>query len=191
MSPILGIVASQNYSRITGAFESIATVTGNGSSSTVTFSSIPSTYKHLQLRIISRVGIDSASLSGNLMTFNSDTGSNYTFHSLRGDGTNATAVGFATGTYSGFLINSSPASQLLASTHSVNIVDIHDYSDTSKNKTARLLGGYDFNGGTGGGNINLRSSAWLNTSAISDITITNLNSGNYVAGSTFSLYGVK
>jgi len=54
MSPILGILASQNYPRINGAYESIATTTVSTSVSSITFSSIPATYTHLQLRWIAR-----------------------------------------------------------------------------------------------------------------------------------------
>ena len=57
MAPILGIWASQNYSRysITGSYESIATVTvGSGGSSYIEFTSIPGTYTHLQIRGILR-----------------------------------------------------------------------------------------------------------------------------------------
>ena len=49
--PILGIIASQDYNRVTNSYESIATVTvGSGGSSSLTFSSIPATYTHLQIR---------------------------------------------------------------------------------------------------------------------------------------------
>lgn len=183
-----GLIGS--FAPVATAFDSIATATGTGSSGTITFSSIPSTYQHLQLRIISRVDIAGSSIYGNLVTFNSDTGNNYTHHRLAGSGTAASAAGFATGSYAGVLINGSPGDSLLAATYSVDILDIHDYANTSKYKTVRSIGGYEFNN-TIAGNINLRSSLWVNTSAISSITITNLNAGNYIAGSTFALYGIK
>jgi hypothetical protein len=46
---ILGIIASSKLGVPAGAYESIASATGTGSSATITFSSIPSTYQHLQI----------------------------------------------------------------------------------------------------------------------------------------------
>ncbi len=68
------------------SYESIATASGNGSSATITFSSIPSTYTHLQIRAITR---DTSALNdsyGAKLKINSDTGSNYTSHYLLGTG---------------------------------------------------------------------------------------------------------
>jgi len=62
---------------ITGDYESIATAIGTGSSGTITFGSIPSTYKHLQIRSIQRVASGNAYIK---VQFNNDTNSNYTYH---------------------------------------------------------------------------------------------------------------
>lgn len=180
MSPILGIIASQNYPRITGSYESIATTTvGAGGSSTITFSSIPSTYKHLQIRVLGRVP------SFTIITFqvNGDTGNNYSIHNFGGDGS-STYVG-ATSSYSfggaGVL---SPAT----STFSADIIDILDYTNTSKYKTFRTLSGYDANGS---GRIELRSSLWQSTSAITSIVLSTDSGGAYQQYSQFALYGIK
>ena len=69
MSPILGIYASSQQASKLGNFYSIATVLGNGSSSTITFSSIPSTYTHLQLRIST---VTSSSGTGFVIRMNSN-----------------------------------------------------------------------------------------------------------------------
>ena len=186
--PILGITASSKLG-VTGAFESIATATGTGSSGTITFSSIPSTYQHLQIRMISRHDGPSSGNGANLITFNSDTGNNYTLHSLRGSGSAASAVGYATGTYAGVLIEGVPGDLTTSNVYGVSIVDIHDYASTSKYKTARIFGGLDRNDTFG--LIRLNSSLWLDTSAISTITVTNVNGANFKTGSTFALYGIK
>jgi len=95
--PVLGIVASQISGHLfapSGAYESIATTTvGSGGASTITFSSIPSTYTHLQIRSINR---NTRGLSGMVatlaMSFNSDvTAGNYYRHRLEGDGSTAYA----------------------------------------------------------------------------------------------------
>ena len=83
----------------TTSFESIATVTvGSGGSSSISFSSIPSTYKHLQVRCIARSSRTQNSGYG-VIRFNSDTGTNYSYHSLAGDGASASAYGVGTVNY--------------------------------------------------------------------------------------------
>ena len=161
------------------SFESIATVTASGSSSTLTFTSIPATYKSLQIR-----GIANDAFRSNLrMTFNSDTGANYSFHMLYGNGS---AAGVAAGSSANY-INYVGKAESTASIYGASIIDIVDYASTSKYKTAKTFFGYDYNGGGWSG---LASGLWMSTSAITSITITNPN-GNYTAGSTFALYGIK
>ncbi len=190
MSPILGIYASQNYPRITGSYESIATTTvGSGGSSTVTFSSIPSTYKHLQVRLTVRSSITG---SGNqddvLMRFNSDTGNNYVGHQLYGDGSSS-GSGVLGGTppvgllYPAYVTSNSAN----ANTYGVAIIDILDYANTNKYKVMRSLNGHDNNGD---GFILLRSGLWMNTTAISSITFT-FASGSYMQYSSLALYGIN
>jgi hypothetical protein len=67
------------------------------------------------------------------------------------------------------------------------IIDIQDYSSTSKNKTVRTFSGVDFNGS---GSVNLYSSLWMSTSAISSLTLTS-NTGEFSTNTTFALYGIK
>ena len=95
MSPILGIYASSMQPALNAtSFESIATVNvGSGGASTVSFSSIPSTYKHLQVRLIAR-GDYPGNNDNIVMYFNSDSATtNYTDHRLRGDGASVYANG--------------------------------------------------------------------------------------------------
>jgi hypothetical protein len=188
VSPILGIWASQNYSRysLPTSFESIATATvGSGGSSTITFSSIPSTYTHLQLRGIAREKAGSGSLY-NLMfaTFNSDTGSNYSYHYLRGSGSAAAAGAGASQTSMSF--GGIEQGDNTASTFGANVIDILDYANTNKYKTIRSLFGYDANGS---GYIVFSSDAWRSTSAVTSITLTPAN--GFAQYSTFALYGIK
>lgn len=179
MSPILGIWASQNYPRSTTAYESIATAAGTGSSAVITFSSIPGTYSHLQIRAIART----ASGTGAFLQYNSDTGSNYTRHYLEGDGSTVAAGAGTSQTKIDYLQAISTAS-----TNAVNIVDILDYANTNKYKTTRILGGFDANGT---GQIGLGSGLWMSTSAISTITITTSNGANFATTTQFALYGIK
>jgi hypothetical protein len=169
------------------AFESIATVSvGSGGAATVTFSSIPQTFTHLQVRAIARGSINTATVTAD-MQFNNDTGSNYGMHYILGNGT-AASVGSDIGvnrTY-GLQIPGLPA---IASVFGTGVIDILDYSSTSKYKTIRTLTGFDNNGS---GRVLLRSGLWMSTSAISTIKLFDSDySGNFAQYSTFALYGIK
>jgi hypothetical protein len=149
----------------------------------VTFSSIPSTYKHLQLRFNAR-GTRAAVDNRVYVRLNSDTGSNYSQHNLIGSGASASAAGAASQTYLDCrdVTGSSATSNIFGS----GIIDLHDYSSTTKNTTARGVTGNDRNGS---GTIALWSGAWLNTAAVSTILVFP-ESDNWLAGSTFALYGM-
>ena len=186
MSPVLGIIASQNYVRIPPtAFESIATVSLTSNASSVDFTSIPSTYKHLQLRIFAKT--DRAGDNNGYGSFrvNSDSGSNYSWHQLYGDATAPGAGAAANQT----LIPLNAFGGSSNSAYGVSIIDFLDYADTNKFKTTRLLNGFDYNGG---GEISLFSGNWRSTSAITSINIVRgFAVNNWVAGSVFALYGIK
>ena len=169
------------------AYESIATVTvGSGGSASITFSSIPATYTHLQLRCSmqeTQAGVDWDNFNA---VFNSDTGTNYTRHFLEGNGATVTAFGAAS--RSKAFIGEVSRSGAGTSVFGINIVDILDYSNTNKHKTVRSLAGYDYNGG---GSVGIFSSAWRDTSAISSIVLTSDSASNFSEYSTFALYGIK
>jgi hypothetical protein len=166
-----------------GDFQSIATAVGTGSSGTITFSSIPSTYTHLQLRIIGRSTSTSTTVN---VTANSDTGSNYARHYLYGDG--STAGAGANTSQTSMAVVFVAQSIDLANSYGVNVLDILDYSNTNKYKTTRVLTGLDVNGS--GGYIQLTSGLWQSTAAISTLTLT-LSSANFTTASQFALYGIK
>jgi hypothetical protein len=184
--PNLGIIASSisgNLWAPANDFDSIAgTVTVSTPVSSISFTSIPSTYRHLQIRYIAR----NAAVTDSVRTqFNSDGGSNYAWHSLRGSGAAATATASASTTYMEMPFNS--YSGTTANTFGVAVVDILDYKDTNKYTTLRTLGGADLNGS---GYVFFNSGLWLNTAAVSTITIFP-STGNFEQYSSFALYGVK
>ena len=182
--PILGILASAQIGANSTSYESIATTTvGAGGSSSITFSSIPSTYKHLQIRSIQLCGTTSYNT---LIRYNSDSGNNYSSHYIEGNGA---SVGTGPA-YGNPPINYGAIGEARGGTTypDVFICDIFDYSNTNKYKTARSLSGYDANGS---GLIALRSSLWMSTSAVTSITITNDAAVNFTQYSSFALYGIK
>ena len=179
---ILGIIASSKLGAPATSFESIATFTG--SASTTTFSSIASTYKHLQLRINYLEPNGGQSLT---MRFNGDTGSNYVYHALEGNGSAASAYGYTAGN-AGTIFSNNITGTVLTYPN-VIIVDIADYASTTKNKTVRVFAGADKNGT--GGTVQLLSNLWLSTAAINSITVRDPTSLSWSATTTISLYGIK
>ena len=169
-----------------GDFESIATTTvGVGGTGTITFSDIPSGYKHLQIRAFGQTNRGSVAFDGGKMTINSDTASNYSNHGLTGTGSAAGSgsllstymqlpwVGFGTTTGSNW---------------GGAVIDILDYTDTNKYKTIRALGGAD---GNGSGYITLTSGNWRSTSAITSVSFTPDGGTTFSQYSSFALYGIK
>ena len=157
--------------------------------SSVTFSSIPSTYKHLQIRSLSRNENASIGNANLLVRFNSDSGANYTRHYLRGNGSAATTTGSSSQT-SVIVQDGDLAYNTSSLFRAVSIIDIHDYASTTKYKTVRSFAGQDVNSGTAGVAVALSSALWLDTTAITSITITSSTGSNLSAGSTFALYGM-
>lgn len=169
-----------------GSYESIATVTPYTTTSTVVFSSIPSTYQHLQIRFFTRTS--RANQEDNIqLRFNSDSAGNYAAHVLYGDG--ATASSFSDGTSISFNTRSVVAAASSTSgVFGAGVIDIIDYANTSKNKTVRSLNGYDNNGN---GQVRISSGLWMNTAAINSITIVSANGANFTTNSHWALYGIK
>jgi len=173
---------------VANSYESIATVTVSTAVSSVTFSSIPATYTHLQLRSIVRGSKVAAYSDFQFASFNSDTTyTNYTTHYLTGNGSSAGAARFpqSAGYYA--VVSEQTNNTCLANSFAVSVTDILDYANTNKYKTIRRLGGWD---GNGAGDVYFTSSLWMSTSAINSITITP-PSANISQYSSFALYGIK
>lgn len=186
---ILGVTASSF--ELYGAYESIATATGTGTASSLQFTSIPSTYNHLQIRYCIR-GYDTASRASDdlRMRINNDTtNANYYGHFLKGNGATVTATSNAGSFAGGQIIISEniPGSTATANIMAVGIIDILDYASTTKNKTVRWMNGDDRNGT---GTIQLGSFGWFQTTAISSIQLIPDPTG-FTTTSTFALYGIK
>lgn len=186
----LGTFASSGA--LPGAYEQIATLTGNGSSPEITFSSIPQTYTHLQIRGTGSASYGSTQDYGNAgLRFNGDTGTNYTYHIMRGyhDGTTAYTQTGGGASFSYGLVSIAHLSPSMNSLSAGMIFDILDYTNTNKYKTMRGLGGVDGLRNTSAG-IQLGSSVWKNSSAITSITVYQAN-GNWFSNTQFALYGIK
>lgn len=180
---------------VPGTFESIATQTvTSGGTSSIAFTSIPSTYKNLQLRIFAQTNRGTYGIDEAFMRFNSDsTSGNYFGHGMYGDGSSASSI--ANTSESKIILGSGFLGTTTGGNFGINIVDIFDYASANKYKTTRTLGGTDHNGaqyGTIGGRVGQYSGAWGNSgSAISSITITPANGSLFTEYSSFALYGIK
>lgn len=171
-------------------FESIATLTAAGGETSLTFSSIPSTYKHLQLRILAKDTTNNTDDAGYSLRFNGISTTVYDFHRIKADGTNVSANGTVNQSSMSFTYGAVASGAAAASMFGVGIIDIHDYTDTSKNKTVRALVGSNINSAGTTTGIALDSGLWRSTAAISSITfLPDLTA--FAAGSVFSLYGIK
>lgn len=184
--PILGIMASSTPA--VGDYQSIATVTLSSAQTTVSFTSIPSTYSHLQIRSSWRGNRATYPVSGTNMRFNSDSSANYAWHELNGSGASATTGA----SYSATELNvGQPGTSV---THfAASVIDILDYANTNKNKTTRTITGLDLNGTIAGypGAILLASGLWINTNAITSISFTPADGSQWQQYSSFALYGIK
>jgi hypothetical protein len=188
-STILGILASSGGAAAGAApsFESIATTTLSTGTASVTFSSIPATFTHLQLRVIARTDRSNNFDAFIIKANNDGTIANYTYHYVYGDGSSAGA-GNENNTYAGAVVYRLPAASAAASIFGSTVTDILDYKNTNKYKTLRSIGGVDLNGS---GEIYFGSNLWLSTTAISSLVIVPRTGTNFVQYTQFALYGIK
>lgn len=164
----------------------IQRITATGGETSITFSSIPQTYKHLQIRFNF-----TTSANGNwiLLQSNSDTTTaNYPSHALYGTGSSAAAGGWANGGYAGNAIYGWGYGTIANTYPMVGITDILDYTSTSKNKTIKTFTGCN-NNSTTLLEVTLSSGLWLSTSSISSLKILFSGAATLNAGSTIALYG--
>lgn len=170
------------------SYELISTILPSGNA-TITFSSIPSTYKHLQLRWRARSSQYADEISF-YMTVNGDSGTNYSQHDFFGNGTNVYAD--ANSTTSQIVIRGASLGDGTSGSTNVfaaGYADILDYTNVNKFKTVRGLAGYK----AGSSFIGFSSGAWRNTAAITSLTIAANGGGTatLMSGSRVSLYGIK
>jgi hypothetical protein len=170
---------------VTSSYESIATVSvGSGGSSSIDFTSIPSTYKHLQIRALILPTASGQTLYSRVGNGSIDSGSNYSDHSLFGQGS-------STGTSYGANVSFyRPYGQAVGSSTSAPtamVVDYLEYANANTYKTFRSLAGNDLNGS---GEIGLYSGSWRSTSAINTLNFY-MSGANFAQYSHFALYGIK
>lgn len=188
----LGILAVAGAGAAGGAgYELIQTTVLGSNTATVTFSNINTytQYEHLQLRITARSDRNSDQDTLNIR-LNNDSSTTYRTHILKGTGS---AVESTTETFTGsFLALKIPDATQGANIYAAAVIDLLDFSNASKNTTMRLFGGYDNTAFVGlPEDIVLKSGLYPSAAAITQISFLSATGSNFVAGSRFSLYGIK
>ena len=164
-----------------GSYESIASASGTGSSNTISFTSIPQTFTHLQIRGIAKPTVADGVVK---LSFNGVTATtNYNIHAMNGNGSTASAFYENTSQFIYGFANNVATGDI----YGVGVIDILDYTNTNKNRTTRALTGYDKNGS---GDVNLLSHLYRSTTAVTQIDLI-LNQGNFTTGTRIALYGIK
>jgi len=167
---------------VAGAYDLLETTTLTSSASSVTFSGLGSysNYAHLQLRMVIRGG----SSDNFSYTLNGDTSSIYALHRIRGNGSSVTAYASTSASSAGGY--EMPTSGYVSGAFGAIVMDILDFSSTSKNTTVRGLYGH----AADGNRVGLVSNLYASTDAITSFT-TDGGGGGFGSGCRFSLYGIK
>jgi len=157
-------------------YDKIATTT-LGSASTITFSSIASSWTDLRLVLVNK---DAAYANNDVyFQFNGDTATNYSYTTLVGDGASASS-GRATSTADGIKAGANGNTEW-----SLTEIDVFSYA-SSTYKTALVNGSRDKNGS---GTVQRIVGLWRSTSAITSIKLLS-GTGNFATGTIATLYGI-
>jgi hypothetical protein len=187
---LLGILNSQAAGGGGGAFDLLETTTLSTSASSVTFSGLGaySDYKHLQIRSVARSDFGSVVSGALRVRFSGDSGSNYVkYHRLAGNGSSVSSNGELTGT--SLELYHVPGANADSGVFNSMVMDILDFNSTSKFKTARtMIGSYSSSTSRF---VHLMSGLYMSTSAITSTTFTLSSGANFIAGTRFSLIGIK
>jgi hypothetical protein len=161
------------------AMTALATITLGSAQSTVTFSSIPATYRDLRV-VITRLSNTNANIYPNRI--NGDAGGNYSYVGMGGTGSSANSSSGSSNNSVNLELNTFSTTTLEV----VTTIDYLDYSATDKHKTVLSRNN---NGGTSGGGTDAIANRWASTAAITSLSFS-MNTNTFSAGSVFSLYGI-
>jgi hypothetical protein len=172
-----GFGSGASVAPISTSYVSLGSVKLASNQTSVTFSSIPATYKHLQVRIFQQ-----KSSGGNdaiLMHLNGDfTNGNYAYYSFLGDGTSTVQS----------LVDSAVIGSARSNGWNNTVITIPDYASTAKVKSYQSLSGSSSQTASA---IFYVGTMWDNTAAINAIRLTVSDGNPFITGSVFALYGIK
>lgn len=184
---ILGVTAS-SIAKPTTSFESIASVTVTSSGSQVSFSSIPATYRHLHIRYRARDNGTGGASTELQLYFQNTSGQPYSCRYVNGKG-NSLIAGSFSALSTMILFDCIPNQDRTNSPWGVGFIDILDYAVAGKTRVARHMGGHHNNQTGTGSRLTMASGFRNNTAAINLIGLQ--TASGFLAGSVFSLYGIK
>jgi hypothetical protein len=182
----LGILSAAGAGGVQGDYELIETYVLGSAQASVTFSSLgtySSTYKHLQIRTVARGARND---NGDILSLrlNGDSGSNYRWHKLFGNGSSVVS---STDTTTRLEMARIPSLTSTANAFGGSVIDLLDAYSSTKNTTARCLFASQM---ASAPEVGLQSGLWNNTASITSIEV-RADNGNLVTGSRFSLYGIR
>jgi hypothetical protein len=165
----------------TATYDKIETYTLPSNTNSYTFTSIPSTYTDLVIITSNLTCTGAYTLTAQL---NSDTGSNYSWTVLSGNGTSASSLRAASQT-TGLCFGAYPIG-MSATVPSVVVSTILNYSNTTTYKTSLSR----FN--TASVEVDANVSLWRSTAAVNSVTLRSSNpAGSLKTGTVFTIYGIK
>jgi hypothetical protein len=174
----------------TSTYDLIESKTLSSNTTTVTFTSIPSTYTHLLLKLSTRDGSYNSLNSSMYIRFNGDTtGGNYA-NTAYGYGNQTTSGGTIAGAISpqpGFFYGQMPGLSNASNMWCNSYVVIPNYTKGTA-KTANSLS-TNMTQGTDGPWQTFSSGRWSGTAAINEVNL--ISDGNYASGSFIQLYGIS
>lgn len=192
MSPVpLGFWAAAGNGGAGATFELISTAYGTGSSGVMAFSSIPQTYKHLQLRFSARSDANFGTAPSTMyLYFNADVGYNkYAYHEYNAQG-NGGSLNINNTSQADWiqLATSLFGSGSTSGRYAYGVIDIPDYTYSGKSKTAICLSSA---ADASTGYVAQHSGTYhASTTPLTTVTL-QATSGNFDTSSRFSLYGIK
>ena len=181
------LYTSMNAGNQYGAMVPIGSQTGfSGSSSQIIFDNIPQTYQDLMVVFSLRTtyaGVYDTSIS---MIANNSYTSIYSWTELKGNGSSATSSRSTAVNYGSTSVYGANAALAPTGTFASSVFHILNYANTTTYKTVLMRSAADSNGQ---GGTNLTASLIQTTGGIVQLLIQ--SNGNFVSGSTITLYGIR
>lgn len=176
-----------------GNFDSIATISGNGSATSLTFSninSLSSSYKALQIRALWNYTSGGPAVVQTYMNFNNDNAVNYYAHYIWSNGASVlagsengnTGVGI-----SGIYIPAVPSNE---GPMGAAIIDITGFNNTSQKTVARILNGANLTAASTDSAVSVLTGMWNNTSNVTSISFQLTGGRAFSTATRISLYGI-
>jgi hypothetical protein len=166
-------------------FELIESVFLASTTASVTFSNLQNyatEYEHLQIRLTARTSRSEIN-DAVFVRINGDSGSNYARHQLFGNGSSVSSISAISETTTGN--NAITGNTATTSAFGAVVLDFTDAYSNTKNTTIRMFSGIPVNFNQ----VMLSSGLYNNTASVASITLQPLAS--FIAGSRFSIYGIR